>query len=130
MWREDGEGELYEYVYNKKGKYGLSVGRGSFTFPSGRWVEVDLEVVMNDPGERNGQSRLWIAGRPVIEQNDIVYSTEDEGPLDGELTYSTFFGGISERWYSPRDQHVAFPDFRPYASTQDECRVGKACLDP
>src|SRR3546814_11947880 len=39
MWREDGEGELYEYVYNKKGKYGLSVGRGSFTFPSGRWVE-------------------------------------------------------------------------------------------
>src|SRR3546814_10560690 len=43
MWREDGEGELYEYVYNKKGKYGLSVGRGSSTFPSGRWVEVDLE---------------------------------------------------------------------------------------
>src|SRR3546814_9436959 len=84
MWREDGEGELYEYVYNKKGKYGLSVGRGSFTFPSGRWVEVDLEVVMNDPGERNGQARLWIDGRPVIEQNDIVYSTEDEGPLRSE----------------------------------------------
>lgn len=115
MWRKDGEGELYEYIYNKKGKYGLSVGRGTFTFPRGRWVDIDLEVVVNDPGERNGQARLWVDGRPVVEQRDIVYSTEDDGPLEGGLMFSTFFGGSSESWASPKDQHVDFSDFRLYA---------------
>lgn len=116
MWRKEGEGELYEYIYNKKGKYGLSAGRGSFTFPRGRWVEVDLEVVVNDPGERNGQARLWIDGRPVIEQHDIVYATEDEDePQEAGLMFSTFFGGSGRSWASPQDQHVDFADFRFYA---------------
>lgn len=115
MWREDGEGELYEYVFNKKGKYGHSAGRGLFTFPRGRWVDIDLEVVMNDPNERNGQARLWIDGRPVIEQDDLVYSTDDDGPLEGGLMFSTFFGGSSDSWASPKDQHVDFADFRLHA---------------
>lgn len=114
MWREDGEGELYEYVYNKKGKYGLSAGRGLFTFPRGRWVAVDLEVVVNDPDERNGKARLWIDGRPVIEQQDLVYSTDDDELLAGGLMFSTFFGGSSDSWASPKDQHVDFADFRLY----------------
>ena len=115
MWREDGEGELYEYIFNKKGKYGLSAGRGAFTFPLGRWVAVDLEVVVNDPDKRNGKARLWIDGHPVIEQDDLVYSTEEDGPLEGGLMFSTFFGGSSDSWASPKDQHVDFADFRLHA---------------
>lgn len=116
MWRADGIGELYEYIYNKKGKYGLSAGRGSFAFPRGRWIAIDLEVVENDPGRRNGQVRLWIDGRPVIEQHDIVYTTE-AGDLPSEvgLMFSTFFGGSSSSWASPQDQHIDFADFRFYA---------------
>jgi len=119
MWRKEGEGELYEYIYNKKGKYGLSVGRGSFTFPRGRWVDVDLEVVLNEAGRRNGEARLWIDGRPVIEQDDIVYSIEDADHLEGGLMFSTFFGGSSDSWASPKDQHVDFADFRFYAGDAD-----------
>ena len=115
MWREDGHGELYEYVFNKKGKYGLSAGRGLFAFPRGRWVEVDLEVVVNDPEERNGEARLWIDGRPVIEQDDLVYVTDDDAPREGGLMFSTFFGGSSESWASPKDQHIDFADFRLHA---------------
>ena len=115
MWREGGEGELYEYVFNKKGKYGLSAGRGLFTFPRGRWVDVDLEVVVNDLDERNGTARLWIDGRLVIEQSDLVYATDDDSPREGGLMFSTFFGGSSESWASPKDQHVDFADFRLHA---------------
>lgn len=119
MWRKEGEGELYEYIYNKKGKYGLSVGRGAFTFPRGRWVDIDLETVVNAPGRRDGQARLWIDGQPVIEQHDIVYSTEDEGLQEGGLMFSTFFGGSSDSWASPKDQHIDFADFRFYAGEAD-----------
>ena len=119
MWRKEGQGELYEYVYNKKGKYGLSVGRGAFTFPTGRWVAVDLEVVRNDPGERNGKARLWIDGKAVIEQDDIVFSTEDRESAVGGLMFSTFFGGSGKSWASPKDQHVDFADFRFCAGDND-----------
>lgn len=115
MWREDGAGELYEYVYNKKGKYGLSVGRGSFSFPRDRWVGIDLEVIVNDPDQRNGEARLWIDGRQVIEQDDIVFITKEGRAEEKGLMFSTFFGGSDKSWASPKDQHVDFADFRFHA---------------
>jgi len=115
MWREDGAGELYEYVYNKKGKYGLSVGRGSFSFPRDRWVGIDLEVVVNDPDQRNGKARLWIDGRPVIEQDDIVFVTKQGDAEEKGLMVSTFFGGNDKSWDSPKDQYVDFTNFRFHA---------------
>lgn len=118
MWREDGAGELYEYVYNKKGKYGLSVGRGSFTFPRDRWVGIDLEVVVNDPDQRNGKARLWIDGRPVIEQDDIVFVTKQGDAEEKGLMFSTFFGGNDKSWASPKDQHVDFANFRFHAGQE------------
>lgn len=112
MWREGGAGELYEYVFNKKGRYGASVGRGSFRFPRGRWIEVDLEIRENDPGQRNGRVRLWIDGLLVVEQRDVVFATAHPDAAKRGLLFSTFFGGSGSSWATPRDQHVDFADFR------------------
>lgn len=114
MWRKKGAGELYEYVVNKKGKYGASVGRGLFHFVPGRWMDIDLEVTANDPGQRNGIARLWVDGRPVIEQDDIVYNAPGGRAGNGGLMFSTFFGGNGKSWASPKDQYVDFADFRFY----------------
>lgn len=114
MWRKKGEGELYEYIFNKKGKYGLSVGRGDFTFPRGRWVEIELEVRVNEPDRRNGIVRLWIDGKPVMEQDDVVFVTDRKRGTEVGLMFSTFFGGSDKSWASPRDQYADFADFRMY----------------
>lgn len=111
MWREQGQGELYPYVV---GLEGTSVGRGAWTFPTGEWVTVEQEVVLNDPGEPNGVARLWIDGRPVLELNDVVYRTTPALTIDG-LMFSTFFGGSGDGWRSPRDQHADFAAFRFHA---------------
>lgn len=116
MWRRDGKGELYEYIVNKKSKYGLSVGRGIFAFPRGRWVDVDLEVVLNEEDKNNGIARLWIDGTAVVEQTGIIYTTE--GVDEAGLMFSTFFGGNDGSWASPKDQHVDFADFRMYAGAR------------
>lgn len=110
MWREDGQGELYPYVVNFEGD---SVGRGLWHFPVGQWVTVEQEVVLNDPERENGIARLWIDGRPVLEQRNIVYRTSPSVTIDG-LMFSTFFGGTGEGWRTPRDQHVDFAAFRFY----------------
>lgn len=113
MWREQGQGELYEYVVDQKG---TSVGRGSWTFPSGQWVTVEQEIVLNDPGQANGLARLWIDGLPVLEQRDIVYRTTPALTIDG-LMFSTFFGGSGDEWRTPRDQYADFAAFRLYVPT-------------
>lgn len=116
MWRKKGQGELYEYIVNKDKDYGLSVGRGIFTFPRGRWVSVEVETILNTPGRADGIARLWIDGRQVIEQDDIVYRTDD-AVLPGGLMFSTFFGGSGKSWATPKDQHVDFSGFRLFAES-------------
>jgi len=65
MWREGGAGELYLYAPKDKqtealcstppqsvcdAEYGLSIGRGSFTFPLGTWTHLRQTVWLNTPG--------------------------------------------------------------------------------
>ncbi|KXS38698.1 polysaccharide lyase [Modicisalibacter sp. 'Wilcox'] len=114
MWRRDGKGELYEYIVNKKKHYGKSVGRGLWHFPTGKWVTIEQEIVLNDPQRRNGIARVWVDGRPILEQRGIVYRKLPTVYADG-LMFSTFFGGHGKSWRTPRDQHVDFADFRFYA---------------
>ena len=114
MWREDGQGELYEYVVGGESDYGDSVARGRFTFPTGQWVTLEQEIILNDPGKANGIARVWVDGRPVLEQTNLTYRTDDDVHIDG-LMFSTFFGGHGEDWRTPSDQHADFADFRFYA---------------
>ncbi|MGM0913910.1 MAG: polysaccharide lyase [Pseudomonadota bacterium] len=114
MWREAGQGELYEYVASQDEEFGASVGRGLWSFPSGEWVTIEQELVLNTPGEADGLARVWIDGVPVLEQGEIVYRTTDEVTIDG-LMFSTFFGGSGKEWRTPSDQHADFAAFRFYA---------------
>lgn len=111
MWRTDGDGEIYLYVINKDNPYGQSVGRGLFHWPRGRWVTIEQEIVLNDPGAANGIARIWIDGSPVFEVVDVVYRNRTDITIDG-LMFSTFFGGSSEEWRTPRDQIAEFRNFK------------------
>ena len=115
MWRSLGAGEAYAYVVNKPGDYGLSVGRGSWQFQPGKWHTIQQEVVLNDPREANGQLRVWVDGRHVIDKGKLVYRTEPGVTIDG-LIFQTFFGGGDKSWASPKDQSAQFADFKIYSA--------------
>ncbi|WP_458525522.1 polysaccharide lyase [Onishia taeanensis] len=114
MWRRQGQGELYEYAVDQDEDYGKSVGRGRWTFPTGRWVTLEQEIVLNDAGEANGLARVWVDGTPILEQHGMVYRTTRDVTIDG-LMFSTFFGGHGEDWRTPSDQYADFASFRLYA---------------
>ncbi|RCV91905.1 polysaccharide lyase [Billgrantia montanilacus] len=111
MWREEGQGELYPYIMDHEGE---SMGRGAWTFPKGRWISVEQEVILNTPGKDDGIARVWIDGRPTLERKGLAYRTTEDVAIDG-LMFSTFFGGTGEGWRTPRDQTVDFAAFRIYA---------------
>ncbi|KAL6308662.1 hypothetical protein BKA93DRAFT_523734 [Sparassis latifolia] len=88
MWRPGGAGELYLYAPKDKqtaalcstpplsvcdSEYGLSVGRGSFTFTPGAWTTVRQTVALNTPGQQDGGFVLEVNGQEVINRSDVFY---------------------------------------------------------
>lgn len=57
----------------------------------GRWYLVETEVKLNTPGQSDGEVRVWIDGKPIIERKAMNIS----GPLASPIN-SVLFGG----WYS------------------------------
>lgn len=107
MWRAGGAGEVYLYAF---GQSGVSLGRGAWTWPTGRWVCVEQQVSLNRADEGNGLVVLWLDGVPVYQISDVRYRSVDDLRIEG-LFFSTFFGGDDLSWASPIDQHVDFAGF-------------------
>ncbi|KAJ6619772.1 hypothetical protein B0H10DRAFT_2163832 [Mycena sp. CBHHK59/15] len=130
MWRTGGMGEIYSYLpdyevdgfsANKKvcdvaplsecnPTYGASVGRGSFTFPTGAWTTVSQRVKLNDVGQANGEMQLWVNGKSVINVSGIILRDSAAGRHRG-IQMQTFFGGSGADWASPKTQSSYFSDF-------------------
>jgi hypothetical protein len=68
-------GELYTYLppteinlkrlrtvpgSHETSNYGFSIGRGVWTFDSGRWISLAIRVRLNDVGTQNGTSNCCI----------------------------------------------------------------------
>jgi len=111
MWRRDGAGELYAYLPRRRQRHGESVGRGAWRFPTGRWVSIEQEIVLNTPEAADGVVRIWVDGRLSLERRDLRWR-EHAGVLIEGLMFSTFFGGKDASWASPEDQEAVFADFR------------------
>ena len=109
MWRADGAGEVYAYLPSSE-EHGTSLGRGSWSFPTSRWVSIEQAVRLNQPGEQDGSVTVWLDGEEVFREDDMEYRTVDDLQIDG-LFFSTFFGGADPSWASPQDQVVDFADF-------------------
>ncbi|MFI7613806.1 polysaccharide lyase [Nonomuraea terrae] len=109
MWRRNGAGEVYAYLPTSQ-EHGTSLGRGSWTFPVGRWARLEHELRLNTPGRADGSITVWLDGRKVLSQADLVFRSTAELKIDG-VFFSTFFGGDDASWSSPADQHVGFAGF-------------------
>jgi hypothetical protein len=130
MWRADGKGEFYTYLppytdsrfsANRKQcnvgpmsecnpTYGASVGRGAFTFATGKWNTVSERVKLNDVGKANGELELFVGGKSVIKVDGLILRDSDKGRMRG-IQMQTFFGGHDASYGSPKDQSLYFSDF-------------------
>lgn len=110
MWRTHGAAEVYAYLPTSE-EHGTSLGRGSWTWPTGRWACVEQEVALNDPGKSNGLARVWLDDKKVLEDDALTYRSTASLRIEG-LFFSTFFGGGDASWATPRGQFTDFADFQ------------------
>jgi hypothetical protein len=109
MWRGGGLGEVYAYLPTSK-EHGTSLGRGTWSWPTGNWVSVQQRVRLNAPGRDDGALRVWINGAQVLDLGGLDFRTTGDLRIDG-LFFSTFFGGDDASWASPTDQYADFAGF-------------------
>ncbi len=109
MWRKGGTGEVYAYLPTSV-KHGMSLGRGSWQWPTGVWARVQQHVVLNDPERSNGVLQVWLNGQLVLDRHDLKYRNTTELKVQG-LFFSTFFGGGDQTWATPVDQRIEFGEF-------------------
>jgi hypothetical protein len=109
MWRAKGAGEVYAYLPSSVA-HGTSLGRGSWSWPTGTWTTVEQHVRLNTPGQADGQVQVWLNGALVFEQTGLTFRSTSGLRIEG-LFFSTFFGGGDASWASPRDQYADFAGF-------------------
>jgi hypothetical protein len=109
MWGNGGAVQVYAYLPSSI-KYGTAFFRRPLTFLPGQWHKVAQELTLNDPGQANGQLRLWIDDVLIGEQTDLVIRTGESLHING-LFFDVFFGGNDDQWAPPNDVHIDFADF-------------------
>lgn len=109
MWRKNGDGEVYAYLPTSS-EQGTSIGRGNWRFKRGTWHHLKQEVVLNQPGQKDGRIRVWLDGKKVLDEGGLIFRTTDKLKIEGIL-FSTFFGGGDTSWATPKDVYADFADF-------------------
>ncbi|PWN91834.1 hypothetical protein FA10DRAFT_76395 [Acaromyces ingoldii] len=135
MWRAEGLGEVYLYFPQDQPEdilgvppktivdpsYGISLGRGAFTFARGRWTSISLRVTTSSVGgAADGKIRLDVDGQHNIVAFDKLRfprACTEEGEVG--LFFSTFFGGHDASWAPSHDQEIHFRRFALFSSCAD-----------
>ncbi|MBD2104721.1 polysaccharide lyase [Leptolyngbya sp. FACHB-261] len=109
MWRRQGDGEVYAYLPTSEER-GSSLGRGNWRFQPNRWYRLEQAVVLNKPNVKDGVIRVWVDGKLVLSENDLLFRTTSDLKIEG-IFFSTFFGGNDRTWATPSSTYADFADF-------------------
>jgi hypothetical protein len=79
-------------------------------WPSGRWVNVEQEVILNDVGKRNGVIRLWVDGNLIGETKTIGLRGDEALALSG-VASDVHYGNITNPSIAPQDTVIRLSPF-------------------
>ena len=103
MWRDLGRLVSYEYIPGKRGECGddWDWNNGCASF---EWQRLHMYVRMNDVGIANGVNRVWLGGRLVLDQTDVVYRLASNYSIE-TFTFQNFHGGSDSSFIPGQTQY-------------------------
>ncbi|MDX6750947.1 hypothetical protein SH611_14085 [Geminicoccaceae bacterium 1502E] len=124
---------LYSYHLNRRepvsggAQYGQGMIGEEVSIPTGRWVRVEHEIILDRPGRTDGVTRLRIDGRLVLERFKITFRRDFRWGIRG-IHLLDMWGGRPEdpRNQSPRDQRIWYRDWRLWAGGGEPCGLPPA----
>lgn len=95
-WTREGYAEVLIDAPVIRAPNGQTLGYRDLTFDRGRWVTVEQELSLNDPGAANGRVRVWIDGVMKVDAEDVKLRDEDAVSISGVLARA----GYAARGYT------------------------------
>ncbi len=84
-WRADGAGDIHTDIPGWSRGRPMGNDRGGFRLDKGRWINLEQEVVLNAPGQKNGLIRVWVDGALRFEKSGLVFRDKAAGTLEAGL---------------------------------------------
>ena len=84
-WGHSGELDISAQLPGLTESRSLGGKRGTLALEAGRWTELDQELVLNTPGQKNGIIRVWQNGTLVVERKDVVFRTRASAMISGVI---------------------------------------------
>ena len=90
-------------------------GEYSGPLASGRWVDVALEVRVNDKGKTNGFAKIWFDGKQIDDWQDLQFRDNRPWLVKG-LWMTDMWGGDTSnpKNFSPKYQAIWYTEYRIY----------------
>jgi hypothetical protein len=115
MWRTGGAIVQYVYWPDQSNTCGedlyYEIDDSNVPFSPGAWQTVEHHIVMNTPGQSDGVLECWVDGQSAYSHESRQWRKTDAFAVE-HLFFSTFFGGGSQVWASPKEQWVDFDDLQ------------------
>jgi len=105
-WRRNGRLGATTFVDKRSGPVEVE----PFTFPEGRWVKLEQEVVLNDPKRADGILRVWLDGKLAIDRADLVYRDRPEVTVTG-VSANVHYGQDDPAHGAPKDVTIWLTPF-------------------
>ena len=84
-WTEDGLAQVRTVTVTepKGASYGVDPGR--LQLERGRWIRLEQEVILNQPGEDDGVLRVWVDGKLRFENKAMAFRKNEQSLLRGVI---------------------------------------------
>jgi hypothetical protein len=105
-WRRNGRLGVTTFVDNRSGPVEVE----PFTFPEGRWVKLEQEVVLNDPKKADGILRVWVDGKLAIDRSDLAYRDRQDVTVTG-VSANIHYGHEDPAHGAPKDATIWLTPF-------------------
>jgi len=115
MWRGNKDGtsrlSIYSYAADRPGQYGEDIFLGNYLVPIGEWVQITYEVTTNSSiNKSDGRVRAWVNGEQLLDRGGIGWQLAGDKPFIDSFSYSSFYGGATERWSPSKTTFVKLKD--------------------
>jgi len=97
-WLEQGRASVQLVLATSPEHHMLGLSNKWYKLPRGQWVNIEQEVVLNQPGQADGVLRAWIDGRLHLNQGGIAFRNSAR---------TTFAGVTADTHYSQGDMSWA-----------------------
>ena len=109
-WNKDGRLFVaFQYAAADGWKNPVTLGAKAH-WPLGRWVKVEQELILNDPGKKNGILRVWLDGELVGENKTATFRGDDSVALAGVMA-DVHYGSVTMNGKAPDTTEILMSPF-------------------